>query len=139
MFVFVAMLSVITFVTGCSKKIDRSSAEQNLIGTWSWISTNGGIANNIHQTPTNTGKNIELTFEVGGKYSIYTNDSLTSNGTYVLETRKCIHDHTDKIFINFSSDKDLMVENIDKENLELSDEAFDGVKSNYKRKSANGK
>ena len=137
-FLFLSVFAATAFVTGCSKQVDRSSTEESLAGTWSWISTDGGIANNIHKTPANTGKNIDLKIEADGKYSIYTNDSLSSSGTYVLETRKCIHDHTDKAFINFSFDEDMMVESIDKQNLELSDEAYDGIKSYYKRKSMNG-
>ena len=92
----------------------------------------------LYETPSSTGKNIELTITSDGKYSIHTNGVLTSDGSYVLVTRKCIHDATDKSFINFSSGVGLMVEKVDNETLEVSDEAHDGLGSIYKRKSLNG-
>ncbi len=122
-------------VTGCSKQREEPTAEKNLIGTWEWESTDGGIAFHIHETPATTGKNIDLKIAPGGTYAMFTNGALISNGTYVLEKRKCIHDHTDKLFVNLSQDKDFMVEKIDKANLDVSDEAYDGMGSRYKRKS----
>ena len=85
---------------------------QGLAGTWQWVRTDGEIGYHLHETPVSTGKNIDLKIGFDNKYYIYTNGYLTSEGTYLLETRKCIHDHTDKSFINFSSptDYDLMVE-----------------------------
>lgn len=134
------MLTILVtgYITGCSKKVEKSSVGESLVGTWRWVSTDGGFAFQIHETPITTGRNIDLNISSDGKYSVYTNGTLTSNGTYVLETRKCIHDHTDKPFVNFSSDYDFMIEKIDMENLEVSDEAYDGIGSAYKRKSLNG-
>ena len=125
---------VIGFTTACSKQGKKPIVEENLVGTWQWVRTDGGIAFHIHETPASTGKNIDLIINSDGKYFIYTNGNLTSDGTYALETRKCIHDHAIKTFINFSSDLDLMVEIIDEESLEVSDEAHDGLASSYKRK-----
>lgn len=135
---FLQTIAVMMFVTSCSKEVHTPSVKEGLIGTWEWVGTDGGIANHIHKTPANTGKNVDLKITSDGKYSVYTNGVLTSNGTYVLSTRKCIHDHADKTLIDFSSDYDVMVERIDEENLEVSDEGFDGLGSGYKRKSTNG-
>ena len=125
---------MIISITSCSKRADKPSVEDSLTGTWEWVSTNGGIANHIHETPASTGENIYLKITTDGNYFRYTNGVLTSNGTYVLLTRKCIHDLTDKTFIDFSSDYDFMIERLDKQNLEVSDEAFDGIGSSYKPK-----
>jgi len=127
------IIIVVLFI-GCSKQADKP-VEKSLVGTWQWVSTDGGIAYHIHETPASTGKNVDLKISSGGEYSIYTNNVLTSSGNYVLETRKCIHDHSDKTFINLSSDNGFMVEKVDMENLEVSDEAYDGIGSTYKRKS----
>ena len=128
------IVMVIVFAAACSKDGKKSPVEENLVGTWQWVRTDGGLAFHIHDTPASTGKNIDLKINSDGKYFIYTNGVLTSEGTYTLETRKCIHDHADKNFINFSSDPDFMVETIDEENLATSDEAHDGVGSSYQRK-----
>jgi hypothetical protein len=132
-------MAVISLAIGCSKSQEKSSMQENLAGTWQWIRTDGGIAAHIHNTPANTGKNVELKITADGKYAIYTNDILTAEGTYTLETKRCIHDHTDKTFINFSSDQDLMVEKLTNDQLDVSDDAYDGFASVYKRKTVNVK
>ena len=130
---FLITILVTGFITGCTKKVEKSTNEASFIGTWEWVRTDGGFAFHIHETPVTIGKNIDLKITADGKYFIYTNSVLTSEGTYVLETRKCIHDYTDKTFIN-SPDFNFMVEHVDKENMEVSDENDDGVGSLYKRK-----
>jgi hypothetical protein len=128
-----ATISVTVLITGCSKQKEESSIQKQLAGTWQWVSTDGGFAFHIHRTPANTGKNVDLKITADGKYAIFTNDILTSEGTYALETRKCIHDHANKTYIKFSSDPGFMVHYVDVESLEVSDEAYDGLGSEYKR------
>jgi hypothetical protein len=79
---------------------------------------------------------MELKLTGNNKYFIYTNGAVTSQGTYTVETRTCIHDNTNKTFLNFSSeaDPDMMVEEMDCEIMELSDEAHDGIKRRYANK-----
>ncbi len=117
-------------ITSCSKQ----DAEASIVGTWQWLRTDGGFAFHIHDTPASTGKNIDLKIMPNGKYAVYTNGALTSQGTYTLEHRQCIHDHSQKTFIQFSADTGLMVESLDNDHLEVSDEAHDGVGSSYQRK-----
>lgn len=131
-------LLITLVIKGCSKQDGKSSVKESLIGEWQWVRSDGGFAFHIHETPITTGKNIDLKITFDGKYSIYTNNVLTSSGTYTLETRQCIHDHTNKTFVNFSSDPGFMVETIDNDLLGVSDEAHDGIGSNYKRKNLNG-
>jgi hypothetical protein len=131
-------ISIIVVMAGCSKQKEKPSIQEKLTGTWQWASTDGGIAAHIHRTPANTGKNVDLKITADGKYAIFTNDILTSEGTYTLETRKCIHDHANKTYIKFSSDPDFMVEYVDAERLEVSDEAYDGLGSKYRRKNSIG-
>lgn len=119
---------------GCSKEAEQSSEADRLAGTWQWLRTDGGIAFHIHETPSSTGHNIDLKMAADGTYALYTNGAQTSGGTYALEKRTCIHDHTEKTYINFSADVDVMVERVNKETLDVSDEAYDGVGSSYKRK-----
>lgn len=122
-------------IMSCSKHCDKQLADQKLTGTWKWIKTDGGIGNNIHDTPASTGKNIDLQLTTDNHYFIYTNGALTSQGTYTLESRNCIHDHTNKNVINFSSshDVDMMVERLDQTTLESSDDVYDGTISIYSR------
>jgi hypothetical protein len=129
---FLMILPAFAFIA-CSKN-DETATGASIAGTWQWLRTDGGIAAHIHETPANTGKNIDLKISTDGTYTVYTNGQLSSAGTYTIETRKCIHDHANKPFINFSADRDVMIENLDATSLQVSDEAYDGVGSLYKRK-----
>ena len=108
---------------------------ESLAGTWKWQRTDGGIAFHIHETPASTGKNIELVLTADGKYRFLTNGSISSQGNYQLSTQKSIRDHEQKTFIDFSSisDRDMLVEKFDANELHLSDNAYDGVGSVYTR------
>jgi hypothetical protein len=126
------------FVTGCSRQTGQTLDGNGLVGTWQWVRSDGGFGYHIHDTPASTGKNIELKFLDNSRYAIYTNGAITSQGTYTLENKQCIHDHKAKTFINFSSasDADMMIEKMEGGTLELSDEHFDGIGSIYQRKAS---
>lgn len=137
------LIFVVVLAAACSKHTDTETGSGNnqggdtkLVGTWRWVRTDGGIGDNIHETPLSTGNQMALTFTAGGTYLIYTNGVKTSEGTYTLQAKTCIHDLTDKMYINFSADQDLMVEKIDNKNLWLSDEFYDGLGSLYKKSEA---
>ena len=133
---FISYLCLFTFLvilSSCSK-VD-SNSNQSLTGTWKWVRTDGGIAFHIHETHASTGKNVILNITGNNRYFIYTNGTLSNQGTFSIEIRNCIHDHTDKKVINFSDTNlnDMMIEKIDNVSLELSDDAFDGIGSVYSR------
>jgi hypothetical protein len=131
------ILIAVLFLSACSKQMDKSSANETsgkeLNGAWEWVRTDGGLANHIHDTPGSIGKTVVLNISSNKRYSVFTNGVQASQGTYTLETRTCIHDRTDKMYLVFSSGQGMMVEKIDGESLLLSDEAMDGVGSLYKR------
>ena len=130
----IALLGIL--VLSCSKYASDIPGKQSIAGNWRWTKTDGGIANNIHDTPASTGNSIYLQFTGDNQYFFYTNGALASKGTYTIEIRNCIHDNTAKKLIHFSSpeDRDLMIEKLDNFTLELSDEAYDGITSTYAKK-----
>ncbi|MEI6948881.1 hypothetical protein V9K67_16965 [Paraflavisolibacter sp. H34] len=124
----------------CSKHNDQEPAADRINGNWEWVRTDGGIAHHIHETPRSTGRQIEVSLTTDRKYWIYTNGVLTARGTYTLEKKQCIHDRQLKPLIRFSSSADSvrMVETITPDTLLLSDEAYDGLTSQYRRVSPGG-
>ncbi|HEV7333300.1 MAG TPA: hypothetical protein VGN63_19855 [Flavisolibacter sp.] len=132
-------ITVALLLAACTKKEAIETPDTRFQGTWEWIKTDGGIANNIHETPQSTGKSVSLKLTADNKYVITANDAITSQGTFTVETKKCIHDGTNKTFLNFSaeSDKDMLVESIGDNTLTLSDEAHDGLISVYGRQNGN--
>ncbi len=118
----------------CSKENNlKAIGTAELKGSWKWISTDGGIGNNIHETPASTGQNILLTFTSESNYNIYTNNVLTATGTYTLSARNCIHDHIQKTVVDFNSPNvgELMMESLVNGMLTVSDEAYDGLTGVY--------
>lgn len=128
----ILLLLLLTTMVSCTDNND--SVDKSLTGTWSWVSTDGGIAANIHDTPASTGNTIDLKFTSDNKYIYYTNGVLSSQGTYKLATQKSIVDGLNKNVIVFSSNGEMMIEKIDNLNLEMSQNAFDGVRSSYIKK-----
>ena len=133
-----AVVIALVIIAACTKYTDvpskiETTSDTTLVGTWQWVRTDGGIADNIHDTPAATGKQLELQLSGDGVYAVFTNGTLTSQGTYNLEKRTCIHDRATKTYLVFSADPGLMVEEINKTNLLVSDENADGVDHLYKR------
>lgn len=129
------ILLIITIgLFACSRDINSETREQGLARTWLWARTDGGIGDHIHETPASSGNQIEMELRADGKYFIRINGTISSEGTYSTGSRKCIHDHKDKPYINFSNDQGLMVERMTTDSLYLSDEFFDGLNRIYLRK-----
>jgi hypothetical protein len=115
-------------------------AAHPLTGTWEWIRTNGGIAATVHETPSSTGKTIEWRFLKDMKYLRYENGVIQSQGTFSMTQKACIHSTQEKWFIDFSGDQDqdFMIEKLEEETLEVSDEMYDGLSSQFKRAELSG-
>lgn len=126
------LIIFITLVAVSCTKDETSPPATDLTGVWQWVRSDGGIGNNIHYTPATTGKQVTLKL-TSDQYFFYSQGVLTSQGTYTLATRTCIHDGKQKTLIDFSGCPDLMVHLLDNNNLHLSDEAHDGIGSQYKR------
>lgn len=129
----IGLLFLLTVLASCSVESSNTVVDKNLIGTWSWISSSGGIAGTTN-TPETTGKNIVLKFTSGGKYFYYTNGIISSEGTYIFSTQKSIVDHTSKKSIVFSADGEMVIEKNDNTNLYLSENYYDGFGSYYLKK-----
>jgi hypothetical protein len=123
-------------VSACQTNSDQVNNSNGLTGTWQWIRTDGGMAaNHIHDTPASTGESLQLTLTEDGKFFRYVSGKLVSKGTYTLTKRDCIHSDQDKPFIQFvdSKERSLMVERMESQTLELSDEVYDGITMQFRR------
>lgn len=127
------LLFLLTIAVFSSCEIDEVGVSA-LKGQWQWESTEGGMAAHIYDTPSSTGKEIELEIKKDKKFVEYTNGRVTASGSYSFKKEKCIHDHTEKSVLVLSSGKELMIESLDAEYLVLSDENYDGLTFRYRRK-----
>jgi len=131
------MLAVLQ--SGCKKSSQIQTESEtlpisnSLEGSWIWTRTDGGIAAHIHETPASAGRTVKLVLRSDNTYTIYTNGNLSSQGTYSINSHNCIHEGVNKPLIDFSNDMDWTVESVINNVLSLSDEAYDGIISQYKR------
>ena len=85
-YLFLLTLGVIS----CNSE-ENTIDNSDLIGQWNWTNTEGGISGDIHETPTTTGKVINLILLANNSYSIIENGNEIANGTYDLVMRKSIY------------------------------------------------
>lgn len=100
------------------------------VGTWNWVSTNGGL-NNVNETPQNTGKTIKLTFTNDNKYNIVENGKTVNEGTYKTYLDVTNTDHVQRVFIDFSNYPDKAVRSVTSTELSLYDDSADGFNYLY--------
>jgi len=60
----------------------------NVVGTWNWISSTGGIAG-VTETPESTGKEIKLVI-TQDSFKTYENGELTSESNYTIEIKESL-------------------------------------------------
>jgi hypothetical protein len=134
--VFTATL-VALFFTACTKdnEQDDKTVNDNLISSWQWVRTDGGVGDNIHETPASTGTSVVLIFTADHTFYEHANGTFRQAGTYKIEKQKCIHDHTMKsvIVTTPAAPSTMMIEYLRNDSLVLSDESADGVSSLYIR------
>ena len=73
-------------VSFCAEKEDIPVT--NIVGTWNWISSTGGIAG-VTETPEATGKTIQLMI-TQDSFRTYENGELTSESNYTIETKESL-------------------------------------------------
>ncbi|SNZ00419.1 hypothetical protein [Flagellimonas pacifica] len=129
----------IFFIISCTKE-DNLPINSDVIGKWNWISTKGGVGNNVDETPASTEKTIVLILNKNYTYSILENDSEISNGTYEMKTKKSIYKKDLERFVSYS--KNVQVPNVivsgvlrvqSSGNLSILDNKADGLQSDFKK------
>jgi hypothetical protein len=134
--IFILAICFISCNTNEETKINNS----DLVGTWNWTGTDGGIAYHINDTPASTGKNIQFYLMKNYTYSITENENEISKGTYELTLKKSIYSGEMEPFIQCSENKS--VQNVvingiitvyDTNKLDISDNNYDGIGSGFEK------
>lgn len=124
----------------CSSNDQTTIDNSDLIGKWNWISTDGGIAFNIHETPTSTGNTFQLSLMKNYLYSIAKNGNEISSGKYELVLKKSIYSGEMERFIIYSETENQQLQNVtisgiikvyETNKLDISDNNYDGIGSGF--------
>lgn len=127
-------------ITSCSSDETYRIDNSDLVGVWSWISTDGGIGGNIHETPESTEKTVQLKLNSASGFSIFENEIEVSSGTYELSIRESIHSGELERYITYSTDTPSqyivlggLIEVHDGNQLNVSDNTHDGIGSVFEK------
>ncbi|NLP58313.1 hypothetical protein [Lutibacter sp. B1] len=138
---FIYIMVIAASLICCSSANNtKTLINNNLVGKWKWVSTNGGIASQIHKTPLTIDKNIKLTLSKNYIFSITENTNIVLEGTYSLSQKKSIYDGEMKTFIHLSDNYENqnivvtgIVTFISNAELHISDNKHDGLGSVFKK------
>lgn len=137
--IIIIFISAIGFIS-CSSDDNTKIDNSDLIGKWNWISTDGGIAFNIHETPTSTGNTFQLSLMKNYLYSIAKNGNEVSSGNYELVMKKSIYSGEMERFITYSETENQELKNVaisgiikvyEINKLHISDNNYDGIGSGF--------
>jgi len=136
----ILLISLSISMFSCSLNEETNINNNNLIGVWSWTSTEGGITSNIHKTPINTGKSIKLLLVNNFKFTLTENNSEIANGIYELSYGNSIYSGELEQFITLNGDylnDDVVLKGVismDNINyLSILDNKEDGIKSQFEK------
>lgn len=68
---------------GCSSDNSVAPPPEDLLGSWTWVSSTGGFAGDT-RTPGTTGYTEAILFRPDGRFELYRNDSLRSATTFAV-------------------------------------------------------
>lgn len=119
------------FIIACGTRADESDNEQ-YVGVWKWVSTDGGIAN-VHETPDNTKIDRILTINDNYTYSIKENNEIVKEGSYTLGRDVTNTDHSERMFLKLSNYSNFIVSQITASDLYLANDSSDAFTYHYSK------
>lgn len=129
--IFLIIFAFVLFIS-CRNEQEEMLKTDQFVGTWNWVSTNGGIGN-INETPSSTGKTVRIIFTNDNKYSIVENNKTINEGTYKTYLEVTNTDHVQRVFIDFSNYPDKAVRSVTPTELHLYDDVADGLNYIYSK------
>lgn len=118
-------------ITSCDKITEPPGIQQELIGTWEWSESTGGIAG-IKLTPESSGTTSKLIITLE-KVKTFKDGNLISEKNYTLSIRPSITSQTDTDQITIGDNYSQTIK-IESDKLSLIDEVYDGYYNIYTRK-----
>ncbi|MDR7209408.1 hypothetical protein [Flavobacterium piscis] len=137
--IVIIFILAIGFIS-CSADGQNEITNSDLTGKWNWVSTDGGIAANIHKTPASTGNTLQLSLMKNYTYSITQNGNEVTTGKYELVFKKSIYSGEMERFIQCTETENVQSKSIvingiikvyETNNMSISDNNPDGIGSKF--------
>jgi hypothetical protein len=136
----IILILVLIIGLSCNADGENETTNSNLIEKWNWVSTDGGIANNIHTTPVSTGKAVQLNLMKNYKYTITQNGNEVESGIYELVLEKSIYSGEMEKYIRCTPTENTPHESVvingiikiyETNEMTISDNYYDGIGSKF--------
>ena len=101
----------------------------NIIGSWNWTETTGGIAG-ITKTPESSGETWSIEFKKDGTFREVRN-GVEHTGSYGIQIRESIFDHQQRPALLMEGRQIMIIELPGPDRLHLSDNVYDGFNSTF--------
>lgn len=137
--IVIIFILAIGFIS-CTADGQTEITNSDLTGKWNWVSTDGGIAANIHKAPASTGNTLQLSLMKNYTYSITQNGTVVENGKYELVLKKSIYSGEMERFIQSTKTEGEQSQSIvttgiikiyETNHMSISDNNYDGIESKF--------
>ena len=135
-----ALLLLISLVACISPDNDDTGIDSNIYGQWTWIQTEGGIANMIQETSGSRENSVVLLLNRDGFYALTKNENKLSAGTFSISHQRSIYTDEMGDYLLLSpgcSLPDIVLKGIitvdEGGGLSITDNNYDGVSSFFRR------
>lgn len=127
--------SALWLLAGChgngAPKDPTSDATPNIVGTWSWVESTGGIAG-VTKTPESSGETWTIEFRKDGTFrEVHNKEGRT--GTYEIAARESIFDHEARPALLIDGELERIILRPDSQTLHLNDNVYDGFGNRFTR------
>ncbi|PHQ30145.1 hypothetical protein [Leeuwenhoekiella nanhaiensis] len=95
------VLLVVISISSCKSEDDALIDNADLVGTWDWVQTSGGLIY-FKETPETLGKSITLSFSNNYKFQISQDENEILSGNYTITYKKSIYTGEMARFIELS-------------------------------------
>lgn len=137
--IVIIFILAIGFIS-CTADGQTEITNSDLTGKWNWVSTDGGIAANIHKTPASTGNTLQLSLMKNYAYTITPNGNAVESGKYELVLKKSIYSGKMERFIQCTDTEGEQSQSIvttgiikiyETNHMSISDNNYDGIGSKF--------
>lgn len=123
-----------SFLSACQKEEIDLAESTSLVGSWQWVSSNGGITGQDRQTPASTKTTKVIQFTSTNQFISYQNGVKDQEITYTLQKGKSIYDASGQSdLIDFATASSRYSFRLENNQLYLFDEVTDGYTHRYVR------
>lgn len=125
----IGILFIGIIISSCSSDDDSSNTTSNLVGTWDWVRSSGGITGEII-TPASTDSTMKLEI-TNTMIKRYINDDLIFENRYTIEIRETMSGEPREMIVESNGSREII--DLERSTLTLTGDCSDCFISDYEK------